>query len=837
MRQRSEISRFFALSFGVFLALAGCKPRADQTSSDVLGSVPLKKDAPPAVSYHFGQYRYLRDYGDRNGPLADQQWLSIPSNKKYSGFRRGFYLSQHPAYNERYALEYLTETRDLAPWVAEIHLKSDCITVSSGKRRFMMDLRKIYADQDFTEWVNRLGQGWSLDVFRQSCPIEAFLNQDTETTCHKVLNAFYREREVGVIYDHFWQGSGFWLVRDNQCIERVLASPKSVLDMFARERDLWREKPYDTDLPRDTQGKGAPTHALFHVLVRAIHETQPDEHILAEIERKAQESDYPVTTDAVRQLARVARHCAKQGQYEGLRAQTEFFLGKAEAHGYLNNDPKKANSESISYDTHMKRFVSFGLTRACDGAKDVVTGKSVLETPAAAGPAKAPELPTPDAPTPEAAPAVAAAPDAADVVQIVCNLPDQYCAPGKKTFLAGLKATGFTLDQLNLVRVYVDARSDTGEDGFSQNLKIRYDADAGEIRTLLKRRKQVVDITREFQKEHADLTISCALSGEYCLQPANAIRKILNENDRFNASTLRVKTIDVDARTGFFAGNYVDVRYDSTAGEIVKLLDQRLAFLKASDQVAASMTDAKVDCTLSGEYCPPAMWILGDALGKHAEHTSKALRIDRLTIGARSNFLNPKSMDIRYDMTAGEITQIFNQRLAFLKAWDTHLALFPNTRLDCELSGEYCQSSSHELYKGSAAAKIYDEKNLKIDRLVIAARDAYRDETKLSIRYDMTPSEVKQHYARRAKYVDQRDAFRARFPSAAISCEISQEYCQNTVEALFTAAASEKVKALQLELSSIRIAARGDDGKGSTLVIRYDSTASEIAAQLRARAK
>lgn len=130
-------SLFAALFLGVS-AVAACKPRQAESGAELKGNV-LLESSPPKVMYHFGAYRYLHGFGKTNGTFSYSDWNAMPSlTPKYGGSSRaGFYLSQHPAYNERYGDEDVNKSRDDSPWMMTVTLADAC--TESGR---WLDVRR-----------------------------------------------------------------------------------------------------------------------------------------------------------------------------------------------------------------------------------------------------------------------------------------------------------------------------------------------------------------------------------------------------------------------------------------------------------------------------------------------------------------------------------------------------------------------------------------------------------------------------------------------------------------------------------------------------------------------
>ncbi|MCX6117865.1 MAG: hypothetical protein NT027_10000 [Proteobacteria bacterium] len=244
-----------------------CKTKTTGQSALRFGDVPIELD-PPKFLYHFGMFDYLEPYKDYVGPPSAEVWTKIPSTgSDYTVERRGLYGSQHPAYNERYAAEYLGKAGRQGPWLVVIELEDRC----SGPNR---------------------------------------TNKE-------------------VVVDERWPGSGFWIVRDRTCIKDILASPEDVLEVFATVPELWNKAPFVSKKDRkDDDGKNA-TKVLFTVFVKAlslVEETRPK--LFEDIESIASKSDLPEAKAIVSRTASAANFCFSRRQWFDVRQKLGDIVDK-----------------------------------------------------------------------------------------------------------------------------------------------------------------------------------------------------------------------------------------------------------------------------------------------------------------------------------------------------------------------------------------------------------------------------------------------------------------------------------------------------------------------------
>jgi hypothetical protein len=141
----------------VILLAASCKARNEIPTAEVLGQVQELTTEAPLPAYHVGAYGDLAGYGERNASFSDQEWRSIGSTQNQAPYRRGLYVSQHPAYNEIYGLDSLRSGQ--GPWILSVFIKPEC---RSGAR-----LRQsVYAvDNDMQDYFGKRPE-WSNDVSR-----------------------------------------------------------------------------------------------------------------------------------------------------------------------------------------------------------------------------------------------------------------------------------------------------------------------------------------------------------------------------------------------------------------------------------------------------------------------------------------------------------------------------------------------------------------------------------------------------------------------------------------------------------------------------------------------
>ena len=173
-------------------------------------------------------------------------------------------------------------------------------------------------------------------------------------------------RAYQIVSDVFWQGSGFWIIRDPSCIASISATPETVLNIFASVQELWNQAPFNTYKKVEMTDFAVPKQVLFAVLVRALNDTRTwDDAILQRIEAELARAEPSPVQAAARATMAKARRCLASGdarQVDSFKVQSRRFIdemaGKAVGFGNYGTDIAK----------HIDDFVQVGLPRACSDA-------------------------------------------------------------------------------------------------------------------------------------------------------------------------------------------------------------------------------------------------------------------------------------------------------------------------------------------------------------------------------------------------------------------------------------------------------------------------------------
>ncbi len=292
--------------------VAGCKPRKEQASS-LEGAVPIE-NLPPKVAYHFGMYKFLYNFA-RPSSYNAAEWALIPSVKTPPGgaYRRGIYISQHPAYNESYAQENLANPKMESPWVMTVRIKDEC----RGRERTFNLLTTTLVPQ--------------CPGYLYSLASRAGLNQ----FCIDTANNHLFKNKAGVVVDTWWPEKGFWYVYDPKCIEALDGTSESIMKLAADVPELWKMAPYTTEERRDRVaaelGYG-PGQVMFTILARAMNDVALDDmEQLAKIAVNGRASDIPELKAAVKSLTLMALKCAQSEHVSDFKAQLQLFLSKIDA--------------------------------------------------------------------------------------------------------------------------------------------------------------------------------------------------------------------------------------------------------------------------------------------------------------------------------------------------------------------------------------------------------------------------------------------------------------------------------------------------------------------------
>ncbi len=345
--------------------VSACKPRPD--ASEVKAGENLQSEVPAPTTFHFGEYRYLHPYGDGRTTAGRQitagEWAKVPSNLYSVPYRRGFYVSNHPAYNERYAAANIREADRQAPWLVQIQLDPACLEQAAVGP----DVTKMALSEEFLAFVAGAPQYANRD-FASSCPVEAIRDQKegAYSWCHQALEDFIQAKGYRVLYDHLWPGSGFWIIRDRTCISDIVANDDGVLEVFAQVPDLWDMSPYTSGKLRDMQGAGSQGHALLYVLIRALTQSprwDPDQ--LKRIRANLHTSDIEEARKALMIITDTALFCQQKGEEATMKKSLKAFVAALA-------DKKNFDPRVIGFTGLVSNLIARELPQSCKGAAEFV---------------------------------------------------------------------------------------------------------------------------------------------------------------------------------------------------------------------------------------------------------------------------------------------------------------------------------------------------------------------------------------------------------------------------------------------------------------------------------
>ncbi len=303
MISTSKLGLVIAAAASIVVA---CKSRPQDSETRALGDVKLES-IPPEVVYHFGPLKFLREFGKTQGSFTEQFWTQIPSNsgKRGGASRAGFYVSQHPAYNERYESDGITKAREDSPWMITVGLARECLEPSA--------------------FLNVRARTW------KNCSESDFARgRPPSEQCDAEIFDFITKHRIGVVKDFWWDEYGFWYVTRRECIESLDSTAESFLETAASVPEFWRMSPYESNLRRDGADKSEyePGEVSFVVLIRALYEAKslkPD--LMARLEQSTKNSDLPRVKSNLQALTKHALRCAKAGKEKEFKAQLSILLG------------------------------------------------------------------------------------------------------------------------------------------------------------------------------------------------------------------------------------------------------------------------------------------------------------------------------------------------------------------------------------------------------------------------------------------------------------------------------------------------------------------------------
>ncbi|MCX6117672.1 MAG: hypothetical protein NT027_09035 [Proteobacteria bacterium] len=312
------------VAISVLMIFGGCKSRKSQVKNLV-----QLESSPPNVLYHFGAYRHLETY--HNVQDLTDNWSRFPSSQGVFGgpYRAGIYLSQHPAYNEKYSLDDITPIPgepSLLPWFMTLRLKSEC-SANSG---------------DASKWIDLPS---NLALFKSCRSQEFLLNQVPNNDCQKEILDLYNARGIGIVRDSWWTDRGFWFIRNTSCLESLDSSPLNVLTGAANTPEFWHMTPYQNNEKRtdDTSRDYRPGELSFAAVVKALVEVaEVDQALMSQFYLNAERTDLLNLKGPLLILGRHAYGCMKDRS-------DRLALQEALATNFLNNfDREVRNSSGLS---------------------------------------------------------------------------------------------------------------------------------------------------------------------------------------------------------------------------------------------------------------------------------------------------------------------------------------------------------------------------------------------------------------------------------------------------------------------------------------------------------
>ncbi|MCX6116619.1 MAG: hypothetical protein NT027_03695, partial [Proteobacteria bacterium] len=291
------------------LSIWGCKSKS--TNSGLLDTVPMIENQPPTEVYHIGAYQYLSKYTSKE-ELA-KFWNNIPSvGGKYGGtWRSGFYVSQHPAYNEMYGSKVLVERQlNDFPWMVKLRLANSCTKKSEKGRR----------------WIDFLSDNIFSADDKLVCPIvmlqhETKGGKPTSPECVQILmgklNDESKNINVGIVRDTWWPRKGFWYVKDLDCIEDIQTDADSVIEAAATIPEFWNLKPFTNMEDRTDEAVAIgsanfqPGEVAYSILVKALYESTPsiDKSTLESLSVTASKTDIESMKEPLKVLTAHATGC------------------------------------------------------------------------------------------------------------------------------------------------------------------------------------------------------------------------------------------------------------------------------------------------------------------------------------------------------------------------------------------------------------------------------------------------------------------------------------------------------------------------------------------------
>lgn len=244
----------------------------------------FSKRLPPPVLYHYGQRVHLLEDAALNTipkDVWDRFVMGGEGRYQLKPYRRGLYGSEHPGIAAYYG--DLMFGKGKTPWFMAIHIKPECR--KPEKVAFVSELprsevfKKWYvqaSDQAFESFSDFVGNCY---VYEEDNNRYLPINMDEvnndgrpETSCEKVVDSFFREEAIQIVYDSAWPHS--WYLRDRSCIQEIVGNDLEMLEMMAFLPGFWNQDVLGGKF-RSTYispRQGAATFTIFAQVIKELPE-------------------------------------------------------------------------------------------------------------------------------------------------------------------------------------------------------------------------------------------------------------------------------------------------------------------------------------------------------------------------------------------------------------------------------------------------------------------------------------------------------------------------------------------------------------------------------------
>ncbi|MCX6119986.1 MAG: hypothetical protein NT027_20820, partial [Proteobacteria bacterium] len=726
-----------------------CKPR--KSNSELEGNVSLSKEVPTQVLYHFGEFKHLSKFGDRDSGPTPSEWIEIPSVKYYLPYRQGFYAGQHPAYNERYANDHLYKDRSLAPWIVKLEISKEC----QEKGNVGADIAELESDSRFVQWIQNYPKFRGIQNFRRQCePSTTFKFEAPETECTKALASYFDIYGIKVVSDHLWPGEGFWIIRRPECIKKMSSSPARILDEVPEIPELFKASPYTTNRQRNPGRFATATEGLLHIFVRAVYEAATLTQAQEDKWRKSvEDSDYPETTTTIKSILNAVSRCRNQPS-----TGTNF---KSILNDYLSTTERTIPATGPTLSIYSERMKS--LTGRMEGLCPSANGGGNAQIAQASS---QPDLPS--------------------IFSYICLNFSQFekCKEEEKRVNAILSNIDpkVTRESTAITTVYLTDKTDKVWNPTSSTIELKFGSAKDVIERDFRDRVRIVADANAFTKKFKDASINCySTSSLDCVKYSILIRSILVKNEKYTKDNLDFSTLFViDSNSLQYLFSTFEVKANLNESQLIATFDERIDNVSAARSFARTFPNMVVGCSLSHERCRSATQMLQRFFRDNPQFTSNSLSLSDLKIADKTNIFDSYRLELSEKISASDLKSALERRLLWLAEKKSYDTKYSGISLLCGSILVDCTVGLNTMYTYAHRSDAISKDLIKVASIHVGENWKLFSPSSIEIKMNAKPDEIHSRLIERSKYLDLFKYFEKTIPTTSLYCSVPDPVCEIT---------------------------------------------------------